>query len=357
MEEKLNHKKINNNEEYDSNNTLKNVILEDEFNLKEKDETIYEENELDDDSVEEEIPTFKEEEIKELIELFQKEPKKLYNLLNKIIKLENQVIDLKEKNKELTKNNIHNDSKLKKMAYVGLRRKYTMGIKEDKEMQITELLKEKSDLQEINENMLNMLTEKELENQDLQTDFQNYKNDIKFQTENYLEIIENLETKISEAQNSKENYDKKLDNIVEEYNKSKQNMENALRQSIRKEEQLNDELYKKEKYIDEIKNDMENLKIENNQLKNLNEQNKKEHNSELNDINSIIIEKPTNNYYKISGEKIKKMLGYTNLNTEKGMNYFQKFLKDEGIIKELKSKGMVEGDTVDVAGIEWIYYD
>ena len=35
---------------------------------------------------------------------------------------------------------------------------------------------------------------------------------------------------------------------------------------------------------------MENLKIENNQLKNLNEQNKKEHNSELSDINSITIE-------------------------------------------------------------------
>jgi GTP-binding protein len=75
------------------------------------------------------------------------------------------------------------------------------------------------------------------------------------------------------------------------------------------------------------------------------------------DTDSIIIEKPTNNYYKVSGEKINKMLGYTNLDTEKGMNYFQKFLKDEGIIKELKSKGMVEGDTVDVAGIEWIYYD
>ena len=75
------------------------------------------------------------------------------------------------------------------------------------------------------------------------------------------------------------------------------------------------------------------------------------------DIDSIIIEKPTNNYYKVSGEKINKMLGYTNLDTEKGMNYFQKFLKDEGIIKELKLKGMVEGDTVDVAGIEWIFYD
>lgn len=74
-------------------------------------------------------------------------------------------------------------------------------------------------------------------------------------------------------------------------------------------------------------------------------------------VEEVIIEKPTNNYYKVSGEKINKMLGYTNLDTEKGMKYFQDFLKDEGIIKELKSKGMVEGDTVDVAGIEFTYYD
>lgn len=75
------------------------------------------------------------------------------------------------------------------------------------------------------------------------------------------------------------------------------------------------------------------------------------------DDNELIIEKPTNNYYKVSGEKINKMLGYTNLDTEKGMKYFQDFLKDEGIIKELKNKGMVEGDTVDIAGIEFEYYD
>ena len=43
--------------------------------------------------------------------------------------------------------------------------------------------------------------------------------------------------------------------------------------------------------------------------------------------------------------------------TEKGMNFFQKFLKDEGIINSLKKKGMVEGDTVDVDGIEFTYYD
>lgn len=71
----------------------------------------------------------------------------------------------------------------------------------------------------------------------------------------------------------------------------------------------------------------------------------------------IIIEKVANNSYKVSGEKINKMLGYTNLDTEKGMNYFQDFLKKEGIISELKDKGMLEGDTVDVAGIEFTYYD
>ncbi len=63
------------------------------------------------------------------------------------------------------------------------------------------------------------------------------------------------------------------------------------------------------------------------------------------------------NLYKVSGEKIKKMLGTTNLDTEKGMNYFQKFIKDKGIVKELKKIGMVEGDTVDIEGIEFTYYD
>lgn len=72
---------------------------------------------------------------------------------------------------------------------------------------------------------------------------------------------------------------------------------------------------------------------------------------------NLIIEKPTNNYFRVSGEKINKLLGYTNLDTEKGMKFFQDFLNKEGIIKELKKKGMVEGDTVDVAGIEFEYYD
>ena len=39
-----------------------------------------------------------------------------------------------------------------------------------------------------------------------------------------------------------------------------------------------------------------------------------------------------NNEYVVEGPRIEKMLGYTNLDTEKGMNFFQKYLKDEGKI-------------------------
>ena len=68
-------------------------------------------------------------------------------------------------------------------------------------------------------------------------------------------------------------------------------------------------------------------------------------------------EKISNNKFKVSGEKIKKMLGYTNLETEKGMNYFQNFIKKEGIINNLKKLGLNEGDEVIVEDFEFEYYE
>ena len=72
---------------------------------------------------------------------------------------------------------------------------------------------------------------------------------------------------------------------------------------------------------------------------------------------NVIIEKIANDKYRISGEKIKKMLGYTNLNTEKGLMFLQKFLNDNGFIKQLKEKGLKESDTVFVEDFEFEYYD
>ena len=40
--------------------------------------------------------------------------------------------------------------------------------------------------------------------------------------------------------------------------------------------------------------------------------------------------------YVVEGPKIEKMLGYTNLDSEKGFQFFNKFLKDSGILDELE---------------------
>lgn len=60
--------------------------------------------------------------------------------------------------------------------------------------------------------------------------------------------------------------------------------------------------------------------------------------------------------YVIEGPKIERMLGYTNLDTEKGFQFFQRFLKETGILDELEGLGIEEGDTVRMYGFEFDYY-
>ena len=60
--------------------------------------------------------------------------------------------------------------------------------------------------------------------------------------------------------------------------------------------------------------------------------------------------------YVVEGPKIEKMLGYTNLDSEKGFAFFQKFLKDTGILDELEDAGIEEGDTVRMYGLQFDYY-
>lgn len=68
------------------------------------------------------------------------------------------------------------------------------------------------------------------------------------------------------------------------------------------------------------------------------------------------VEKLEEHLYSIEGPKIDKMLGYTNLDSEKGFIFFQNFLKNTGILDELESLGIEEGDTVKMYGFEFDYY-
>ncbi|HIW21071.1 MAG TPA: GTPase ObgE [Candidatus Dorea intestinavium] len=63
-----------------------------------------------------------------------------------------------------------------------------------------------------------------------------------------------------------------------------------------------------------------------------------------------------NDMFVVEGPKIEKMLGYTNLDSEKGFAFFQKFLKESGIIDQLTEMGIEEGDTVKMYGHQFEYF-
>lgn len=60
--------------------------------------------------------------------------------------------------------------------------------------------------------------------------------------------------------------------------------------------------------------------------------------------------------YVCEGPRIEKMLGYTNLESEKGFLFFQNFLKEQGILEALEEKGITDGDTVRMYGFVFDYY-
>ena len=68
------------------------------------------------------------------------------------------------------------------------------------------------------------------------------------------------------------------------------------------------------------------------------------------------VEKDEEGMFVVEGPRIEKMLGYTNLDSEKGFEFFQKFLKENGILEQLEELGIQDGDTVRMYGLQFDYY-
>lgn len=68
------------------------------------------------------------------------------------------------------------------------------------------------------------------------------------------------------------------------------------------------------------------------------------------------VEKIKESLYSIEGPRIDRMLGYTNLDDEKGFLFFQEFMKKNGILNELEDLGIQDGDTVKIYGHEFEYF-
>lgn len=68
------------------------------------------------------------------------------------------------------------------------------------------------------------------------------------------------------------------------------------------------------------------------------------------------VSNPEAGVFVVEGPRIERMLGYTNLDSEKGFSFFQRFLKESGIIDELEALGIQEGDVVKMSYLEFDYY-
>ena len=95
----------------------------------------------------------------------EEDPEKVIaDLQEKVMRLEKMNKDLRSKNEGLKKNNIENNSTMNRMSLVGLRRKFTsqgnFNEVQNDSVKLAEIIKEKDDLQEINEKMLDLLTDK-----------------------------------------------------------------------------------------------------------------------------------------------------------------------------------------------------
>ena len=70
----------------------------------------------------------------------------------------------------------------------------------------------------------------------------------------------------------------------------------------------------------------------------------------------ISVEKVREGVFRVEGPGVERMLGYTNMEDERGFAFFQRFLRDRGIIDRLEELGVMENDTVQIYDMEFDYW-
>ena len=193
-------------------------------------------------------------------------PEKLIlDLQEKIIFLEKENKALKNKVESITKKDALNNTIIMKMSMVGVRKKFTLkkDITQKKydDVKVAEIIKEKEHLQEMNENMLDMLTEKEIENEDLNQKFENYKLEAKMQNEKDLEQITNLEKEIELLKNAKEI--SPYEEIDEEYKRHKEQLQQQINYYNKLETDLNKQIREKDDKIKKLNEEIQSLQFDN----------------------------------------------------------------------------------------------
>ena len=77
---------------------------------------------------------------------------------------------------------------------------------------------------------------------------------------------------------------------------------------------------------------------------------------DLDVIEAFTVEQQDDGFFVVEGVGVEKMVGYTNMETEKGFAFFQRYLREKGIIEALENAGIEEGDTVKIYDMMFDYY-
>ena len=184
------------------------------------------------------------------------------NQKNLLLEMENQ--NLKKKLESNSEDKKSNKKMWWKLAFIGMKNKFKLKTDVSKvqndSAKIAEIIKQKDDLQEINEKMIDMLTEKEIENENLNHEYEQYKVEVKCQNLKYLEKIEYLQNRIQELQASyKEN---QVFDVLKDYDEQMDNFKKQITDYENQQKELLYQINDKDQKIDDLNRTIKNMEMD-----------------------------------------------------------------------------------------------
>ena len=184
------------------------------------------------------------------------------NQKNLFLEMENQ--NLKKKLESNSEDKKSNKKMWWKLAFIGMKNKFKLKTDVSKvqndSAKIAEIIKQKDDLQEINEKMIDMLTEKEIENENLNHEYEQYKVEVKCQNDKYLEKIEYLKNRIQELQASyKEN---QVFDVLKDYDEQMDNFKKQITDYENQQKELLYQINDKDQKIDDLNRTIKNMEMD-----------------------------------------------------------------------------------------------
>ena len=184
------------------------------------------------------------------------------NQKNLLLEMENQ--NLKKKLESNSEDKKSNKKMWWKLAFIGMKNKFKLKTDVSKvqsdSAKIAEIIKQKDDLQEINEKMIDMLTEKEIENETLNHEYEQYKVKAECQNVNNLEEIEYLKNRIQELQAS--NKENQVFDVLKDYDEQMDNFKKQITDYENQQKELLYQINDKDQKIDDLNRTIKNMEMD-----------------------------------------------------------------------------------------------